>query len=259
MPTTEPEASVPLVKKLVRKRAALKAKVTNQFALLNEDSSPDSFSICEEIVLELLSEIKAYDSQICEILSEECSDEDIPDSVSTELSNQSSYLTKARKQLLSYKTPSSPPPSPAPSLSVTDCKLKLPELRCDTFSGEGSSQLEFHSFITMFNNVVGLRTNLSDSTKLTYLKTYLKGYASKLIQHLQVTNNNYKIALNLLNEEFLNVDALVDDLLKKLLDLKPSFDPTFLKTKMFLSEVRCLVSDLKIYGFDFLKEKGGCY
>jgi len=244
------------VKRLVRRRATYKAKVTNQFTLLNEDSSSDNVINGKVIIEGLLTLIQEVDTEICDLLSEQCSEEEIPGEVSVELGKQSQYITQTRNKLSSFSVSNSKPSITAPT-PTADCKIKLPEIRLDSFSGEGATQLEYHSFITQFNNLVASRTNLSDSTKLTYLKSHLKGYASKLLQHLQVSDANFTVAVELLNTEFLNVEALVDDLFKKLLELKPSADPTFLKTKIFLGEVRCIVSDLKIYDFDFLNEKAG--
>ena len=64
--------------------------------------------------------------------------------------------------------------------------------------------------------MVGLRTTLSNSTKLTYLKNYVKGYAYKLISHLQISDVNYQIAIEVLEKEFLNKEALIDELFKTL-------------------------------------------
>ena len=74
---------------------------------------------------------------------------------------------------------------------------------------------------------------------------------------MQVTDNNYNIALHLLNSEFINENAIVDDLLKKLLEIKPKYDTNYLETKIFIGETRCLLSDLSIYNYDFLEEKSG--
>jgi len=245
----------PEVQRLVKRRATIKAKITKQFTLLNNDSNPENVSNCKQIIESLLGNVQKLDSEICDILAEDCTDDFIPDEVSSELDKQSTYLTTIKNKLSSFVAPK--PVSADPISTSSDCKLKLPELRCESFSGEGTSHLEYHSFITQYNNLIGFRKNITDSVKFTYLKTYLKGYANKLVQHLQVNETNYKVALDLLNSEFLNVEALVDDLLKKLLQLKPEFDPSYLKTKIFLGEMRCLVSDLGIYGYDFINEKAG--
>jgi len=247
------------VKKLTRLRATLKAKVTNQFAMMSEDESDTNVKNCSKIIENLLVDVQKIDAEICDLLSEDCSDDDIPDEVSEELGKQSSYITSVRNKL-SYHANTSPVSDtsvPSTPVSSSDCKLKLPELKCEHFSGEGSTHLEFHSFLTSFNNIVGLRKDITASTKFTYLKSFLKGYASKLVQHLQVTEQNFSIAIDLLKTEFLNVEALVDDLFRKILDLKPVYDPSFLKTKVFLGEIRCLISDLNLYDFDFLHERAG--
>jgi len=241
------------VKKLKRRRATVKAKITNQLTLINEDSSTENVTNCKAIIEELLIEIKTYDSEICDLVSGQCSDEDIPADVASELGKQSSYLTSIRNKLSSLVFAE----SKVSSVTGADCKVKLPEIKLESFTGEGTSHLEYHSFITQFKNLVASRSNLSNSTKLTYPKSYLKGYANKLIQHLQVTESNFGVALDILNSEFLNVDSLVEDLLKKLLELKPQSDPTYLKTKIFLGDIRCIVSDLKIYDFDFMNEPSG--
>jgi len=253
-----PPKPVDPVKKLVRLRSTLKAKITNQFAMIADDETPVNVKNASEVIEGLLREIQKLDSQICELLSEECSDEDIPDEVSEELSKQSSYVTSTKNKLSQYTSSSSSSQSQS---SVPDfksnMKLKLPELKCEFFSGEGSTHLEFHSFITCFNNVIGLRNDIPESAKLTYLKTYLKGYAGKLVQHLTNSDENFKVAVDLLKTEFLNVEALVDDLFRKLLELKPAYDPSFLKTKVFLGEVRCLISDLGLYDYDYMRERAG--
>jgi len=214
---------VPPAKRLIRLRSTLKAKITNHFAQITEDETPTNIKNATDVIEELLRDIKRIDFQICEILSEECSDDEIPDEVSEELSKQASYITSTRNKLSQYQSLCNANPVPvADTNKSSNCKLKLPELKCEHFSGEGSTHLEFHNFLSCFNNIVGNRKDITDSTKLTYLKSFLRGYASKLVQHLQVSDENFVIAINLLKTEFLNVDALVDDLFRKLLDLKPS-------------------------------------
>jgi len=238
---------VVLRRKLVRRRATVKAKITNHFALMSADDSEVNISNCKMIIEQFLKEIKDFDYQIND-LWDDFSEDDIPDELSSELNKQSNYLIEVRNKLSQYSQtiPSNKSVS-ANNNSVSDCKLKLPDLKCGTFSGEGASHMEFHTFISQFNNVIGLRTNLTDATKLTYLRSYLKGYAFKLVQHLQIVDSNYDIARNLLYSEFLNENSLVNDLITKLLDLKPKYDQTYLETKIFLGEVRCLISDLNIY------------
>ena len=99
------------------------------------------------------------------------------------------------------------------------------------------------------------RVNLAKSTKLTYLLRYLKGYAYKIVQHLQITDDNYDVAIELLGNEFLNKPALIDELFKKLSELKPKYDVTYLETKLYISEIRCILSDLKNYDINLVTDE----
>jgi len=242
-------------KKAVRSRAGLKGKITTQLALMNADPSDNNIANCKMLIGKILPKIEELDSVIIDSYSEEfADDESIPDSLSIEIDKQTEYITEIHNKLSLFNSTAVVPDKPK---SSSNCKLKLPDLKCDSFTGEGTSQLQFHSFLSQFNNIVGFRSEISDSVKLTYLRNYLKGYALKLVEHLQITDLNYNVCIDLLKSEFLNETILVDDLLKKLLDLKPKFDTTFHETKVFLSEVRCLISDLKIYDFDYMEEKSG--
>ena len=71
---------------------------------------------------------------------------------------------------------------------------------------------------------------------------------------MQIEDKNYEVALNILQEEFLDREALVEDLLVKLLDLRPKFSANFSETKIYLSEVKCIITDLQSYGKDLLTE-----
>lgn len=243
------------IKTNVRKRAATKGKITKSF---NNYQDPQegaellSSNTLKSFINDRLVEIEKFDELISNLyyaeidkLNDDDEIEEFQSEIDIELDAQTDYALSVKSRLDKI----------CDAKSATNCTLKLPELHCDTFTGEGSSNLEYHAFMSKFNNVVGLRANLSDSTKFTYLRTYLKGYALKLVQHLQVTDSNYKEALKLLEVEFLNTNALVDDLFRKLLDLKPKFDGNYLGTKLFISEIRCILSDLKIYKCDLLSKK----
>ena len=244
-------------KALVIKRATYKRKIT---VLLNaiEDGSQD-YSANSKIIENCSIEIQNLDSRINEILYVDDFDEDDCE----ELDIQTEYLSSTYGKLhdLSNVNHSNsanvkPEVNREPKMA-SNCEIKLPNLECETFSGEGTSYLNYHSFKTSFNNIIGHRDNLSASAKLTYLKSYLRGYASKLIAHLQVNNSNYETAIDLLDSEFFNKKAIVSDLLAKFLNLKPKFDESFLGTKLYLNEVRCVVSDLRTYEYDFLVDNPG--
>ena len=247
---------------LVTKRAVYKRKITSTFKcafeLAADPSSVSELKSYCDLVCAYLLDVKKYDDLINELV---CAEHDGKDEseftkdCASELDKQSDYAMAVNKQLaeLKAKMCSVVPPKKVIE-NISNCELKLPEMKCDSFTGEGSNSLQYHDFFTQYNNVVGLRPNLSKSTKFSYLRSYLRGYALKLVQHLQVSDDNYDTALKLLSDEFLNKNSLIDDLLRKLFDLKPKFDSTFLATKIFISEVRCIISDLCAYDLDVIRE-----
>ena len=94
---------------------------------------------------------------------------------------------------------------------------KPPPLTCGTFNGKEKDKFSFHNFLNQFNNVIDSKKHLLESAKLSYLIGYLRDYALKLVSHLSLTDSNYKVALNLLKEEFLDKEFIIDETLKNIL------------------------------------------
>ena len=204
---------------LVRKRGLVKRKVT---ILLNNTESENFSNEINSVVSSLeahLSSIQEFDDQINDIIYEdlESKDADVSAKISTELDGQTTYFLDISDKISVFKRKLEVKPEVKKENNLcesSDCSMRLPDLKCENFSGEGTSNLQFHTFITQFNNIIGLRKNLSDSKKFTYLRTYLKGYALNIVQHLQVADSSYAVALKLLKDEFLNTNALIEDLIK---------------------------------------------
>ena len=258
---------ITIIKKLKTKRAVVKTRITKLLKKLDSEEVPD-VTVHRELINNYLAEITTLDEQINELLIEDCDGEEFEESVAKEFDGQTEYITdiKTKLAVLELDVGSNTAGSEVEratgqgqivAAATASCALKLPELKCDVFTGEGTSTLQFHSFITQFDNIIGLRTNITNATKFTYLRTYLKGYALKLVQHLQVTDENYVTALNLLSAEFLNKDSLINELLTKLLRVKPDNEASYLSLKLFINEVRCVLCDLKAYELDFFGDAAG--
>jgi len=112
-------------------------------------------------------------------------------------------------------------------------------------------------FIEKFKGAFDLQRNINDSVKLHCLKNKLKGYAYSLIQNLSINNENYGKAIEVLNKEFLDEKFIVDETIKKIISLKPTFDPSYNTTRVYLNEIRTLVYELESYKFKFLEEPAG--
>lgn len=209
-----PDVPVLGVDRLIRLRAASKSKVTLTLKKLNASSIDSSdVKLFVDTVHGLLDQIGNYDSQINEL----------ENPLWSVLEDQLDYTLDVKRKLNASN-------SLTTNSSVRRPEVKLPALKCAVFRGEGASSLEYSNFLQQFQNVIGSRGCLADSAKLTYLKTYLDGYALKVINHLSIANENYEVALSMLEKEFLDRDALTCDLINKLFNLKPSFHQEYLNT-----------------------------
>ncbi|XP_055848408.1 uncharacterized protein LOC129913631 [Episyrphus balteatus] len=106
------------------------------------------------------------------------------------------------------------------SASTSHHEVKLPRVQIPMFDGRSNTWIEFHD---IFNQVIHCNNRLSDVEKMQYLKNNLKGEASKLLRHLEVSNNNYKVSWDLLNERYANKRRLVNSYLHTLLN-QPKVD-----------------------------------
>lgn len=70
--------------------------------------------------------------------------------------------------------------------------VKLPVISIPTFSEQIS---QWTSFIEIFNALILNYSSLSKIEKFMYLKSYLKGEALKIIEGVELTNDNFDVAL----------------------------------------------------------------
>ena len=91
--------------------------------------------------------------------------------------------------------------------------------------------------MNQFNNVIGSRKNLSDSTKQTYLNGYLRDYALKVVKHITISDSNYHLATQMLKQEFLYVNFIIDEAYKNILKAASigDYDPGYTSSKMYLN------------------------
>ena len=92
-------------------------------------------------------------------------------------------------------------------------------------------KMAFKNFLQQFHNCINVCGQLSDSSKLTYLRGYLKGYAFRVISRLSVSDDDYSVAL-----------------ISKL----PKFDLSFTDVCCFINDCRSMLHELKVYGVDLL-------
>ena len=114
------------------------------------------------------------------------------------------------------------------------------------------------NFLLQFNNCVDSSGKLSDSSKLAYLRSFLSGYAFKVISHLSISDDNYAVAVTLLKDEFLDVPYIVDSCFLQILSMSSKFDP-FAGVRSYINECRAIVYELKQYQVNLLDvDSAGC-
>lgn len=93
--------------------------------------------------------------------------------------------------------------------------IRLPNIPLPTFSGD---YCQWRSFYDLFINMVHNKQKLSNSEKLYILKSYLSGEAADLVRSLQITDDNYDEARQILKNRYDNKRFIIDSLLKRFLN-----------------------------------------
>ena len=247
---------------LVRRRAGFKSRVTislNELQKVKDDDlTEELFDRRQSAIQVYLDKIEETNIEILEVYiihgvgdADQRKIDEIQDQVvySDEVNDK---LARVAKRLKDKVKP------PVPVLSNVSA-VKLPQLKCDTFDGMSTDKLQFKNFLLQFNNCIDACGQLSDSSKLTYLRSYLSGFAFRVISHLSISDDNYKLALDLLKKEFLDEDYIVDETFKLLLSKIPKFDPSFMDVRSYINECRSMVQELKLYKVDLMeKDSAGC-
>ena len=99
--------------------------------------------------------------------------------------------------------------------------IKLPKLELQKFNG---NILKWQEFWDSFEASIHKNPNLHPVVKFNYLRAELEGYASVVISGLDLTNTNYEVAVNLLQERFGRDEPNMDAHYSVLMDLPVSLN-----------------------------------
>ncbi|KAA5634918.1 DUF1759 domain-containing protein, partial [Pseudomonas aeruginosa] len=95
--------------------------------------------------------------------------------------------------------------------------FRLPDINLPSFDGDLHHWLEFRD---MYISLIHDNTRINEISKFHYLRTSLKGNASSVIQSLEFTANNYKIAWELLTERYNNKKILINNHIQALFNVE---------------------------------------
>ncbi|KAH7937135.1 hypothetical protein HPB49_008098 [Dermacentor silvarum] len=131
--------------------------------------------------------------------------------------------------------------------------VKLPKLDVPKFHGD---PIKWPEFWDQFQSTVHQNRYLSNVDKLKYLRSYLMGKAESVISGLSTTNESYSTAIELLKEIFGQKTLIVNDHMRRLLNvLKVRFCEDFEGLQRLHEEVQTRVRSLHNLGVEE-KENG---
>ena len=205
------------LEKLKRARSATKGWLTKSaesLAKILEQKSPDRFDL-EALAAVFEKRLSNYEQAQAALELEQSQEETEADQDSQSEFTESLVLLRARvaKQLSKFEAGT--PPS---SVSVTAAQAKLPRLNLPEFDG---NIVEWFSFWEAFSVNVD-STDLPDVTKLTYLRSLLKGEAKKSVDGLALTSESYAATCELLKQRFGRKDLVIFSHIQALLEMSPS-------------------------------------
>ena len=189
---------------------------------LLRDLNLDSIDILEgniELLKTKQHKLGEIDQNIVRMLSEE-------DAIQKDIEESSEYeaniyriISKASKSLAAQARANAPPIVTSTSeVGSQYGKAKLPKLTLREFSGD---VFEFSVFLETFQSSVDSNNALRAIDKFTYLRSLLKGTAAATISGLQLTAENYRVALELLQKRYGDKQVITAHLMDGLLKLEP--------------------------------------
>ncbi|XP_050340313.1 uncharacterized protein LOC126766604, partial [Bactrocera neohumeralis] len=125
-------------------------------------------------------------------------------------------------------------------------KLELPKIELQKFSGEFR---EWQQFKELFEEYVHNNEDISDSKKMSYLKSCLQGDAKLMVSHLITGSGaNYNTAWELLARRYDNVRKQFNDNIERLVEIPQLTDESAYKMKKFLDVTNECISIIRNKG-----------
>ena len=184
-----------------------------------KDSSEELILELEALLLEIEESkmvVSSYDQELMKVLEDEIEiNEDVAESAIERRKAQvvvmkiKKCLTKQNEEVSEIRTRKA---------EVTS--IKLPKIQLKKFSGD---PVEWKGFFDTFEAAVDKHEGLSEVEKFSYMKGLLEGKAASTVAGMSLSNENYKQAIQLLQERFGNTQVIISahmDALLKIVEIK---------------------------------------
>lgn len=238
--------------KVKAKRIPIRRNVTIYIKKIENNLAAEEIDLIElEENLELIKqkeiELKNLDDKI-ESLIQDASE------LETEIESICEYqekicLWKVRAEKKINKTKTNVPKlvkesSSSDNYSILE-NIKLPKLSLPIFSG---NIIDWITFKDLFNASVNNNPSLSNAQKLQYLKSSLKGDALRIIQSIPISDDNFKIAFNLLNERYSNQKEQIFAHIKRFLSLPNIYNESSTSLLNLVDNINEIIRSLEVLG-----------
>ena len=124
--------------------------------------------------------------------------------------------------------------------------------KCQRFDGGKADKFDFKFWLSQFETMIAASKHMADRFKLSALRNHLtyNGLAFRIIADLEMTDDNYQVALNLLKEEFLDVNSITDELFKEILNKAPKLDNEYEGVKTIRGRNEIHIEQFEEYYYD---------
>ena len=122
--------------------------------------------------------------------------------------------------------------------------VKLPKLELPKFDGD---IMKFQAFWDAFDSTINKNTRLNPIDKFTYLKSQLTNQAREIISGLDITDANYKVAIDLLHERYGKRHLLIQAHYARLKEI-PTASPYYDKLRQTTDEIEKHIRSLESLG-----------
>ena len=166
--------------------------------------------------------------------------------IQTEVTKQLEYQEELEAALrLAEKSLSTNNIANTPTPQAT--RVNLPKIQLKKFSG---NLLDWHSFWETFEQTIHKTNQLSKIEKFNYLLSYLEGPAFRAIKGLSITEQNYDVALKLLQDRYGDVQVIVNSHMDKLLSVRTVQVSDLKSLRSFYDFVTIHTRSLEGLGYD---------
>jgi hypothetical protein len=122
-------------------------------------------------------------------------------------------------------------------------RAKLPQLSIPKFSG---NLQDWVTFKDTFLSIVGDSTNIPNIQKFHYLLSAINGDAKRVIQHIPVSDQGYKVAWEILVERYENERLIINSHIDNIMKLPSLVTENASQLRHIVDTTRCNLEALKV-------------